>query len=65
MNQASREELNLLAVEALDASKQAKTFDERYKAASVFALCKIALELEQIALLANVEKGLIGSEAGT
>ncbi len=51
MNQASREELNLLATEALSASKQAKTFDERYKGATVFALCKIALELEQIALL--------------
>ncbi len=55
MNQASRDELNILAVEALDASKQAKTFDERYKGATVFALCKIALELEQIALLIEEE----------
>ncbi len=55
MNQASREELNILAVEALDASKQAETFDERYKGATVFALCKIALELEQIALLIEEE----------
>ncbi len=61
MNQASREELNILATEALDASKQAKTFDERYKAASVFALCKIALELEQIALL--IEEEQVGGEA--
>ncbi len=61
MNQASRDELNVLATEALDASKQAETFDERYKGAAVFALCKIALELEQIALL--IEEEQVGGEA--
>lgn len=42
-------ELESLAYEACEASKKAKTFEQRYQAAQIFAQCQMALYLERIA----------------